>query len=41
MSKLVSPWHDAESGAAWDQIRIAGVLFTGKVDVDGTPFAGW
>jgi hypothetical protein len=38
MSKLVSPWRDAESGAAWDRIRIGGVLFEGKVDVDGTPW---
>lgn len=36
MAKLLSPW--GEGGDAWDRIRIAGVLFEGKVEVEGTPW---
>jgi len=38
VSKLISPWSSPEAGEAWDRITIGGVLFTGKVDVDGTPW---
>lgn len=35
-ARLIFPW--GEGGDAWDRLKFAGVLFTGTVEVSGTPW---
>lgn len=38
VSKVIPPYSSPEATAAWDRITLAGVVFTGHIDIEGTPW---